>query len=76
MAIVVNWKHVGIGYLVLSIFCGILFAVIAAMLPAMVPGGQASQVEFWPSFWNALPMCLGIGFVLSPICYLLGQAAS
>ncbi len=76
----VTLKQVGIAYVILSVFCGILFAILMVMLPGMLQerfsSSPAEPVDFWPSFWSVLPLGLVLGFILSPICYACSQLAS
>ena len=77
----VDSKKLGIGYIIISVFCGVLFAVVAVYFPAMMQQAfqqnpEGIQIDFWPDFLNALPLSLVIGFLLSPICYFCGRAAT
>jgi hypothetical protein len=75
-----NWKQILIMYVVLSIFCTILFTFI----------GVIYRMNYWNSIGSAyapaeelrlvlavfefLPLCTFLGFVLSPILACLGKA--
>ncbi len=74
-----NWKQILIMYIVLSIFCTILFTAIGVMYrlnywntigSAYAP---AQELRVVLAVFEFLPLCAVLGFILSPILACLGQ---
>jgi len=71
---VVNWRKVGLGYIILSVILGLVIAMVLAMLPGgpepFPPHPPGYEYDFWLLFYQALPISMVAGFLISPVFYI------